>query len=273
MNTVGTRGRSAERRVNRGRTAAARPAQRMHVPTGSATRWEERPGIRPTWTLADTGRAQVRWLDVACEHGGAIAKRCFDLVASLTALILLLPLLVVVMTVIRISSPGPALFRQQRWARAGRTFQCLKFRTMYPDADARLDELLRSDPARRAEWEATQKLRDDPRITPVGRLLRCTSLDELPQLVNVIRGEMSLVGPRPKPLAERELYGVALGTVLSVRPGLTGLWQISGRNDTTFGQRIALDVRYVETRTLGGDLVICLRTAGQLLRWRRNGAY
>lgn len=215
---------------------------------------------------------------------GRTSKRTLDLVLSVLALLVLLPFMLLLVALIRVTSPGPALFRQQRLGRSGTTFTCLKFRTMHQDAEARLETLLR-DPEVRREWETTQKLRQDPRITTIGTFLRRTSLDELPQLLNIVLGQMSLVGPRPivgsrafsageaQPISEPELYGLALCPVLSVRPGLTGLWQVSGRNDTTYRERVALDLRYVETRTLTLDVAICLRTVKVLLRSDKSGAY
>jgi undecaprenyl-phosphate galactose phosphotransferase len=150
---------------------------------------------------------------------------------------------------------------------------CLKFRTMYPDADRILRELLARDPSSRAEWEGTQKLRRDPRVSRIGRLLRATSLDELPQLWNVLRGEMSLVGPRPVTSSEmRKWYEVLGGATLYmlVRPGITGLWQVSGRSGTTYERRVALDCQYVESLSLRNDALILLRTVGVLIR--REGA-
>jgi lipopolysaccharide/colanic/teichoic acid biosynthesis glycosyltransferase len=156
--------------------------------------------------------------------------------------------------------------------RGGALFGCLKFRSMVIDSEARLAELLARDPAARAEWEATRKLKRDPRVTSVGRFLRASSLDELPQLINVLRGEMSLVGPRPVIQAELEQhYGAAAAHYMSVRPGITGLWQVSGRNDTTYEQRVRLDVSYVARASFAEDLRILLATPVAVLR--RRGAY
>jgi len=165
---------------------------------------------------------------------------------------------------------APVLFGHYRVGRDGRLFRCLKFRTMYRESESMLAELLARDPAARAQWERDQKLDDDPRVTPVGRFLRRTSLDELPQLINVLRGEMSLVGPRPITVGELTRYGRVRWHYLSVTPGITGLWQVSGRNDTSYAQRVALDERYVERRSLGVDLWILLRTVKVVLS--REGA-
>jgi exopolysaccharide production protein ExoY len=198
-------------------------------------------------------------------------KRAMDLAGSLVLLLLTTPVFLVLVAMARLDG-GPAFYVHRRIGRDGRAFGCIKFRTMVPDADRRLAELLARDPAAREEWQATRKLKADPRITRRGRLLRTTSLDELPQLINVLKGEMSLVGPRPVVLAELEtLYGAAAPLYLSVRPGLTGPWQVSGRNDAKYEGRVALDVAYVRNPSLLTDIVILLRTVGAVLR--RRGAY
>lgn len=175
-------------------------------------------------------------------------------------LLLLAPLMVWVAWMTWRHDGAPVLFGHYRVGRNGRLFRCLKFRTMYRESEQMLAELLARDPEARAQWERDQKLVDDPRITPVGHFLRRTSLDELPQLVNVLRGEMSLVGPRPITVAELTRYGRVRWHYLSVTPGMTGLWQVSGRNNTSYEERVALDERYVERRTLGLDLWILMRT-------------
>ncbi|MEO0972370.1 MAG: sugar transferase, partial [Pseudomonadota bacterium] len=162
-------------------------------------------------------------------------------------------------------SGGPILFRQRRIGRRGEMFSCWKFRTMVPDAQQALQRVLDADPAARAEWQRDQKLRDDPRVTRIGNFLRRTSLDELPQLLNVLRGEMSLVGPRPVVKDELVRYGSRARYYLSVKPGLTGLWQISGRNDTSYSRRVALDVFYVKNCSLQFDIWILWRTVGVVL--------
>ena len=193
--------------------------------------------------------------------------RMVDVIGASAGLLALLPLLAAVWLVVGITSPGPVLFRHQRVGRSGRLFWCLKFRTMHHDAADQLDRLL-VDPVFMAQWSEARKLKNDPRLTPVGRVLRRWDLDELPQLWNVLRGEMSLVGPRPVPEDEAELYQDSLRLVLSVRPGMTGLWQVSGRNELPYRQRIALDVRYVRTRSLGLNFRIVLRTLALLGRDR-----
>lgn len=199
--------------------------------------------------------------------------RTLDLVIALTGLILLWPLLFALAIAIKATSRGPVLFRHRRVGLGGTTFECLKFRTMVLGAEARLSETLAGDPALAREFREKHKLTDDPRITPIGRFLRRTSLDELPQLFNVLRGDMSVVGPRPVVIDECLRYGDAMATVCSVRPGITGLWQISGRNDVDYDERVTLDVRYVEHKTRCGDLAICLRTAFYAATGGLAGAY
>jgi lipopolysaccharide/colanic/teichoic acid biosynthesis glycosyltransferase len=198
-------------------------------------------------------------------------KRWLDLGLTLATLPLWLPLYVLIALAIRRDSPGPAIFKQQRYGHSGRVYEILKFRTMVEDAQESLEDHLLANQQHFWEWAETAKLRNDPRRTRVGRWLRRTSLDELPQLINVLKGEMSLVGPRPIPLAERERYGQAFTTYCKVQPGMTGLWQISGRNDLPYEKRIALDQRYVRTRSIPSDLRILWRTPGAVLS--RRGAY
>jgi lipopolysaccharide/colanic/teichoic acid biosynthesis glycosyltransferase len=199
------------------------------------------------------------------------AKRAMDVLGAALLLLLALPAFAAIAFLVR-RDGGPVLYAHPRVGRGGQVFGCLKFRSMVVDADRRLAALLEADPAARAEWEATRKLKQDPRITGVGRVLRGTSLDELPQLLNVLRGEMSLVGPRPVQAAELEKhYGAAAAHYISVRPGITGPWQISGRNDTTYATRVQLDVAYATRPSLWADLSILLRTPIAVLR--RRGAY
>jgi lipopolysaccharide/colanic/teichoic acid biosynthesis glycosyltransferase len=165
---------------------------------------------------------------------------------------------------------APVLFAHYRVGHDGKLFRCMKFRTMYRNAERMLSELLERDPAARAEWQREQKLLSDPRITPIGHFLRRTSLDELPQLFNVLRGEMSLVGPRPITVGELTRYGGVRWQYLSVRPGMTGLWQVSGRNNTSYEERVALDRRYVEERSVWMNLQILLKTVKVVVA--RDGA-
>jgi lipopolysaccharide/colanic/teichoic acid biosynthesis glycosyltransferase len=180
----------------------------------------------------------------------AAMLRVVDFVLALTAIIMLLPLLIIVGCIVYVSDPGPILFGHKRIGRNCRTFRCLKFRSMMVDAEARLAALLENDPELRAAWDRDHKLPIDPRITRVGLFLRKSSLDELPQLWNVLVGEMSMVGPRPIVEAEVRRYGRYIVDYYGVRPGITGLWQISGRNDTSYRRRIALDVAFSRSLSL-----------------------
>ncbi len=200
-----------------------------------------------------------------------LAKRSFDIVGAGILLVLVAPFFLLVMAAVRMDG-GPAFFSHTRIGRNGVAFGCLKFRTMVADAALRLDALLKQDSAARHEWESTRKLRNDPRITRLGRILRASSLDELPQLINVLRGQMSIVGPRP--VVQQELaqfYGDAAAIYSSVRPGITGPWQVSGRCDTGYQERVRLDAEYATNLSLRRDLIILIRTPAAVLRGR--GAY
>jgi len=160
---------------------------------------------------------------------------------------------------------GPAFYSQCRIGWGGQPFRCLKFRSMVLDADDRLKDVLERDPSARAEWENYQKLARDPRITPIGKFIRSTSLDELPQLINVWRGEMSIVGPRPIMTDQIELYGEHFHDYCALRPGITGLWQITGRNNCTFAERVRLDMEYARTWSVARDIRIILLTVPAVL--------
>lgn len=200
-----------------------------------------------------------------------LAKRVFDVAFATTMLVVTLPVFLLIVLAIRVSSPGPAFFRQQRRGRYGAPFRCWKFRTMYVDADEQLSTMLEADPRLRDEFETAYKLQEDPRVTPVGRVLRRTSLDELPQLLNVLGGQMSVVGPRPIVDDEVPKYGRSMAAVESVRPGMTGLWQVSGRNDLPYDVRVQLDEHYSTTQSLWFDLKILFRTVAAVVRGQ--GAY
>jgi Undecaprenyl-phosphate galactose phosphotransferase WbaP len=197
-------------------------------------------------------------------------KRALDIIGAIVLGLVFLPLIIVI-TVLLQKDGGPVIYRHRRVGRDGRSFECLKFRSMVPDADRRLRELLEQHPELRAEWLRDHKLRSDPRITALGRFLRRTSLDELPQIWNVICGEMSLVGPRPVVREELMRYGRCLPVYLSVKPGITGLWQVMGRNDTDYRRRVVLDVYYVRRQNLLLDLYILLKTTRVVLGG--GGAY
>ena len=197
-----------------------------------------------------------------------LQKRVMDNALAVCAFAVALPLFVVVPVLIRLTSKGPAFYRQERLGRNGRPFRIWKFRSMYVDADERLGRMVAENPAVAAEWESSFKLRDDPRVTPLGRFLRRTSLDELPQLFNVFCGEMALIGPRPIVDDEVKYYGASYETFASVRPGITGLWQVSGRSDTGYERRVALDTYYVLNWSPWMDVWILLRTALAVLLMR-----
>jgi undecaprenyl-phosphate galactose phosphotransferase len=199
-----------------------------------------------------------------------MAKIGFDVLIAGLLLLLVMPTMLVIAFLIR-RDGGPAMFAHERVGAGGRRFKCLKFRTMVTNSAAMLQEALERDPALAAEWAANQKLRNDPRVTRVGNFLRRTSLDELPQLINVIRLEMSLVGPRPIVSDEVRRYRQDIAFYYATRPGLTGLWQVSGRSDTTFDRRVELDSDYVKHWTFWRDLVILFKTVGVVLK--RSGAH
>lgn len=187
-------------------------------------------------------------------------KRALEVVGAVLIAVLISPILVMCAAVIRIGSPGPILFGHRRIGLRGATFKVWKFRTMRTDADRVLETYLLAHPEARREWNETHKLVNDPRVTSIGRFMRRFSVDELPQLWNVIRGEMSMVGPRPIVAAEIEKYGAAISVYFAVRPGMTGLWQVSGRSSTTYAERVALDQQYVRDWSLGMDARILLKT-------------
>jgi len=224
--------------------------------------------------MADVGA--LRSQQLSAPGAGAPARR-FDaefglnfVVAALLVLFLL-PLLIALAGAVFLQDGGPVIFVQRRIGRNGRPFPCFKLRSMAVDAETRLQSLLANDPAARADWERDHKLKSDPRVTALGRFLRTSSLDELPQLFNIMRGEMSLVGPRPIVQAELSRYGRHSTTYCSVRPGITGLWQVSGRNDVSYRKRVAMDVLYARSKSLPLDLKIIALTIPAVLL--KRGCY
>ena len=213
-------------------------------------------------TIRLNQQLNVRWQ--------GMAKRCFDLGGATALAVFIAPLFALLALLVSLSG-RPIFFAHERIGRHGRPFRCLKFRTMAIDAEARLQGILASDPEAAVEWRRSRKLKNDPRITAVGRWLRKTSLDELPQILNVLRGEMSLVGPRPVTREEVEEYGTNRIYYLQARPGITGLWQVSGRNDLDFRRRVHLDTWYVKNWSLLRDIVILVMTVRVV--FARNGAY
>ena len=221
--------------------------------------------VNNTGTVQSPKRTPPQRLPRPFKSRRDFGKRLFDFLFSFTVIVLLAPLYLIIAIIIRISSPGKAIYAQTRLGRGGKVFTCYKFRTMYSDADKRLTEILTHDQKRRIEWELSQKLRNDPRIFPFGRYLRKLSLDELPQFWNVLKGDLSVVGPRPYMVSQRKKIGSFINKILVVRPGITGLWQTSGRSNTSFYHRIILDNEYVNHRSFWFDCWLILKTIPQVL--------
>jgi Undecaprenyl-phosphate galactose phosphotransferase WbaP len=192
-------------------------------------------------------------------------KRIFDIVVAGSALLFVSPLILSVAVLIRLQDGGKAIYSQRRYGLHGETFNCFKLRSMVQDSGDQLEQYLAENPAARQEWEETQKLKNDPRITSLGRFIRKTSIDELPQLYNVLRGDMSLVGPRPIVESEIVKYGEKFSQYCAVRPGITGLWQVSGRSDMSYPERVDTDVEYVRDRSFWGDIKIVFMTIPAVL--------
>lgn len=199
------------------------------------------------------------------------AKRCLDVLSAIILLVFLLPVIGLVSAILFATNGRPVLFFQMRVGRGGKLFPCYKFRTMVNNADEVMRHHLNVDDEMQQEWSTCQKLRKDPRVHRLGAILRQSSMDELPQLLNVIRGEMSMVGPRPIVTDEIFRFGSSFEIYTRVRPGLTGLWQISGRSETTYEERVKLDTTYVLTRTLLLDLKIMMKTAKVV--WSGRGSF
>jgi Undecaprenyl-phosphate galactose phosphotransferase WbaP len=224
-------------------------------------------GAPALWTTGRSGDGLFGYgvRNVAQRPGARLVKRSVDVLGALLGTIVLAPLLALIAVAIRMDSRGSVFYRQERMGAEGRIITILKFRTMFEDADQKLAEILDSDPIRRREYEQYHKLRDDPRVTRIGKFLRRYSLDELPQILNVLRGEMSLVGPRaymPSELAK--MNGMARA-VLQSPPGMTGLWQVSGRNHLSFADRVHLDVHYIQNWSPWLDLYLLVRTGPVVL--------
>ena len=224
-------------------------------------------GTPALWTTGRSGDGLFGYgvRNVARRPGAQLVKRVVDVVGALCALVLCAPLMAVIALLIRMDAPGAVFYRQERMGRDGRIVTILKFRTMYEDAEARLAEILENDPALRREYDQYHKLQDDPRVTRIGKHLRRYSLDELPQIWNVLRGDMSLVGPRAYMPSELEEMNGLARAVLQSPPGMTGLWQVSGRNHLSFADRVHLDVHYVQNWSLWLDLYLLIRTVPVVL--------
>ncbi|MEM6612060.1 MAG: sugar transferase [Cyanobacteria bacterium P01_C01_bin.72] len=204
---------------------------------------------------------------------GNFYKRMFDIVFALSVLTIFSPMYLILMILVALNSQGPIFYVQKRIGRNHQPFNCIKFRTMVNNADKVLETIMQDSDQVRQEFQESFKLKQDPRITKVGRFLRLTSLDELPQFWNVLKGEMSVVGPRPLVPEELPKYGRKINTVLQIKPGITGLWQVSGRNDIPYPKRVQIDVYYAKSRSWLLDLWIIYKTIGVVLFPRNNGAY
>ena len=202
-----------------------------------------------------------------------IIKTIFDLFFALIILVVGFPIFIIIALLVKLSSRGPIFFLQKRIGKNKKSFNCIKFRTMHPEAEDILENLIINNEAFRKEFEETHKLKNDPRITNIGKFLRKTSLDEIPQFLNVIKMEMSIVGPRPIVKKEILKYGKSYKKVISIKPGITGLWQVSGRNNLSYKRRVTLDCLYVDNMSPIIDLRIIIRTFGVIFFPNDRGAY
>ena len=244
-----------------------------------AAKLEARPAIVPVPCAASNSRlapvggkpnsscVEIGTTGLNSDPLGGLTKRAFDVILALTLLLVLAPLMLAVALLITATSPGGVIFSQRRLGHNGRSFQCFKFRTMVADADVELRRYLESNPTAAREWRERQKLQHDPRITWLGQLLRRSSIDELPQLLNVLLGDMSLIGPRPIVASELDRYGVFVIDYLRTRPGVTGIWQVSGRSNRTYKDRTELDRYYVRRWSIWIDLWILFKTIPAVLRF------
>ena len=221
--------------------------------------------------LLDNSLMLLRFRNNLAHWYNRAIKRVFDLVLSLLGLILVIPVTAVIALLIHLDNPGPIFFAHRRIGQGGREFPCYKFRTMVPNAENILKDYLKTHPEAREEWERDFKLKHDPRITHIGAFLRKTSLDELPQVFNVIKGDMSLVGPRPIIAAEVPKYGEYFADFCLVPPGITGMWQVNGRSDTTYEERVQMDTWYVRNWSVWIDIIYLIKTVTVVLA--RKGAY
>lgn len=204
---------------------------------------------------------------------GEKAKRLFDILFSLLVLILFSPVYLILALLIALSSRGPIFYIQERVGKNYKRFNCIKFRTMVSNADEVLIQMIETSPQFQQEWKNNFKLKKDPRITTIGKFLRITSLDEFPQFWNVLKGDMSVVGPRPLVAEELPKYGCHINEILTIKPGITGLWQVSGRNDIPYPRRVQIDLYYVKFRNFWLDLWIILKTIAVVVIPTDNGAY
>ena len=202
-----------------------------------------------------------------------LIKRVFEIIFSISVIFITSPLTLLICLLIKLSSRGPIFFTQKRIGKNISSFKCIKFRTMNLEAEDMLNNLLSNNEKIRIEFEKSQKIKNDPRITKIGKILRRTSLDELPQFINILKNEMSLIGPRPIVESEKKRYGKNLKEVFSIRPGVTGLWQVSGRNKLSYKRRVLLDLIYVRNKSFSMDFNILIRTIGVILFPFDRGAF
>jgi exopolysaccharide production protein ExoY len=250
--------------ANRFHAAELQPYGTFSPVSGERFNWAQlHAAARDRGLIDRAGKAEI-------DPADQLLKRVMDLVLAVLIILALSPVLLLIAYLAR-RDGGPALFAHSRVGRNGEAFRCLKFRTMVPNADRVLARLLAEDAEARAEWETDFKLRNDPRITRIGGFLRKTSLDELPQLFNVLKGEMSLVGPRPIVRDEVCRYGAAFHHYARCRPGITGAWQVSGRNDVSYGARVRLDQNYARYWSVGTDCAVLWKTIFVVIA--RRGAY
>lgn len=200
----------------------------------------------------------TKWYNIA-------TKRALDLFMLILGSIVVIPFMLIVALLVKVSSPGPLFYGHERIGKKGQTIKVWKFRSMIVNADKALEKILAENPEYRAEWESSRKLKNDPRITGIGKFLRKTSLDELPQVFNILKGEMSFIGPRPVTRSEEEKYGENFEYIFSVSPGLSGMWQVSGRSDTDYGERVAFDSYYIQNWSLWLDIWLIFRTIGVVI--------
>ena len=262
---------TGERLLQEGSAGVAQIARSV-PPNVTAFPWTARAGEAAEAVFRNASKAlhvaRAKFLQATQLNGqlGATLKRTIDVIASGAALVLLFPVFVIIAIAIRRSMGKGVVYAHPRVGQGGKVFDCYKFRSMVSDSATVLEHHLDESPSARLEWNATRKLRHDPRVTPLGRLLRRTSLDELPQLLNVLKGDMSLVGPRPIVTSELELYKPYTAEYTAVRPGMTGLWQVSGRSNTSYARRVELDRFYARRGSVGLDLSIIMRTIPAIIR-------
>ncbi|MGB3402557.1 MAG: sugar transferase [Microcoleaceae cyanobacterium] len=223
--------------------------------------------------LTDQRQTRNRSRSLLRSLNGEVYKRLFDIVFSLSVLILFAPVYLLLALLIALSSPGSVFYIQERVGKNRKPFGCIKFRTMVNNADVVLAQMMETSPHLRQEFQDNFKLKQDPRITWIGQFLRMTSLDEFPQFWNVLKGDMSVVGPRPLVAEELHKYGRHMDRILTIKPGITGLWQVSGRNDIPYPRRVQIDLHYVNFKNCWSDFSIVIKTIGVVIFPKNNGAY